>query len=202
MTNAHRQFEAALPTITAAARFAFRKHRPQEREEAVAEAQAAAWSAWHGLLRRGKDPVAVGVCGIANYCVRYVRNGRRIGNRHRGRSAMDVWNPRAQKKSGHALLQLGPGGKVDQGGEREAWRDWIIDDNRTTPADQAIFRLDFATWLGGLPPKKRRVAELLAEGHGTGEVAKLQGISAGAVSQARTWLHVSWRSFQAQATPS
>ena len=54
--------------------------RWQDHEEAVAEARAAAWSAWHGLIRKGKDPLAVGVTGIANNAIRYVRNGRRVGN--------------------------------------------------------------------------------------------------------------------------
>ena len=51
LTSAHRQFEAALPAITNAVRYAFRRRRPQDRAEAVAEAQAAAWSAWAGLLK-------------------------------------------------------------------------------------------------------------------------------------------------------
>ncbi|MEJ7640434.1 MAG: hypothetical protein WKF75_21310 [Singulisphaera sp.] len=65
MTLAHAQFEAALPAITSTARYAFRRRRHQDRAEAVAEAQACAWKAWRGLVERGKDPVAVGVSGIA-----------------------------------------------------------------------------------------------------------------------------------------
>src|SRR5258708_5171099 len=98
-TPAHRQFEAALPAILATARFAFRRRRPQDRDEAVAEVRAAAWSAWHGLVSRGQDPVAVGVCGIANNAVRSVLNGRRIANTHCGRGAMDVYHPPARKLS-------------------------------------------------------------------------------------------------------
>src|SRR5438105_4697120 len=94
-TPVHRQFEAALPAILATARFAFRRRRPQDRDEAVAEAQAAAWSAWTGLVSRGQDPVAVGVCGIANNAVRYVLKGRRIANTPCGRGAMDIHHPRA-----------------------------------------------------------------------------------------------------------
>src|SRR4051794_8644014 len=49
LAHVHQQFESALPAVTNAARYAFRRRRPQDRDEAVAEAHAAAWSAWHGL---------------------------------------------------------------------------------------------------------------------------------------------------------
>ena len=67
LTHAQQQFTAHLPAVDNAALFAFRRRRWQDREEALAEARAAAWSAWAGLLRRGKDPVEVGVTGIARH---------------------------------------------------------------------------------------------------------------------------------------
>ena len=79
----------ASPSSSSPPTFGRRQRRPvclpphmrrQDREEAVAEARAAAWSAWHGLIRRGKDPLAVGVTAIAINAIRYVRNGRRVGN--------------------------------------------------------------------------------------------------------------------------
>ena len=77
---------SAVPPVEDAVRFAFRKRlRPQEYEEALAEATAAAWSAWHGLIQRGKEPVEIGVHGIATNAMKYVRNGRRVGNRTCGR---------------------------------------------------------------------------------------------------------------------
>ena len=54
-------------------------------------------------------------------------------------------------------------------------------------------------WLGTLPPRKRQLAELLAEGHETGVVAGMVGVSSGRVSQVRHELAESWREFQAQA---
>ena len=64
LTSAHRDFEAALPAIDRALRFHFRRWPRARREEALADGRAAAWHAWHGLLRRGKDPIAVGVTGL------------------------------------------------------------------------------------------------------------------------------------------
>ena len=56
------------------------------------------------------------------------------------------------------------------------------------PGRRGGFRLDFAAWLGGLPEKKRRVAELLAEGHEGVVVARLVGIAQSRVCQLRTEL--------------
>jgi hypothetical protein len=200
LSAAQREFTNHLAAVETAARFAFRRRfrmRRQDFDEALAETLAAAWTAWVGLLSRGKDPVQIGVHGIANNAVRYVRNGRRVANRSCGRSAMDVNNRKAQAACGYRLKSLdGNGQPADKtvGG----WQDWIVGNNRCTPADEAVFRLDFTAWLASLPERRRRTAELLGEGHGTGEVARAVGISAAAVSQARVWLERSWRAFQGE----
>jgi hypothetical protein len=199
LTQVHGHFEAALPAIVAAAEFAFRKRRRQDREDAVAEAQAAAWAAWAGLVERGKDPRAVGVWGIAANAVRYVQNGRRVGNRHCGRGAMDVHHPRAQMRDRFQVVSLDATVEPVSGRGDEGWREWLAQDNRCTPADEAAFRIDFANWLGTLPPRKHQMAVLLAEGHETGVVATTLGVTPGAVSQTRVWLEASWRAFQAEA---
>src|SRR4051812_10565718 len=147
LSDVHRQFEAALPAVTNAARYAFRRRRPQDREDAVAEARAAAWSAWHGLLQRGKDPVAVGVHGIAANAIRYVRNGRRLGHKGGGRGSMDVYHPRAQAACGFTLVGLDTIDDPVLATPSSAWRQRLAEDNRSTPADEAAFRLDFPPWL-------------------------------------------------------
>ncbi len=105
---AQQEFTAHLLALQNAARWAFgrgRRLRRQDYEEVLAEVCAAAWSAWVGLLRRGKDPVQVGIHGIANNAVRYVRNGRRVGNQSGGgRGAMDVYHPEAQKDCGFRVI--------------------------------------------------------------------------------------------------
>ncbi len=199
MTLAHRQFEAALPAITSTARYAFRRRRYQDRAEAVAEAQACAWKAWRGLVERGKDPVAVGVSGIAGYAVRHVLNGRRIGNRGGGRGGMDVFHFKAQAACGFKVVGLGRDAEREPGRGSDAWKEWLACDNRVGPADEAAFRVDFGSWLAALPGRKRRVAELLAEGHEGVVVARLVGIAPSRVTQLRSELAASWRAFQGQA---
>ena len=196
LVAAQEQFTATLNAVEDAARYAFRRRRRQEREEALAEARAAAWSAWHGLIRRGKDPVEVGVTGIANNAVRNVRQGRRIGNRTCGRGAMDVQHPRVRRALGLRVVAF----EELAGPPRGSWRQWLACDNRVSPADEAAFRIDFAAWLGGLPERKRLVAELLAGGHEPGLVARIVGLSPARISQLRTELAGSWEKFQGTAS--
>src|SRR4051812_29466693 len=201
LSAVHQQFEAALPAVTDAARYAFRRRRPQDRDEAVADARAAAWSAWHGLIARGKDPVEVGVHGIAANAIRYVRNGRRVGHRGGGRGSMDVYHPRAQAVRGFQLVGIDTIEEPNTLDSSESWRQWVAGDNRVSPADEAAFRLDFAAWLANLPTRKRQMAGLLVEGHETGVVARRLGVTPGAVSQSRAWLEASWRAYQAEGKP-
>jgi hypothetical protein len=76
------------------------------------------------------------------------------------------------------------------------WRDLALD-RRGRVDEQAAFNIDFPAWLATLPAVKRRVAEKLARGHGTGEAARVTGVSAGRVSQLRRELADSWFDFHA-----
>lgn len=197
LASSHAEFEAALPGLTAAVSYGFRNRSRQDRQEALAEARAAFWSAWSRLIKRGKDPIEVGVTGITNNAVRYVRSGRRIGNLSRGRGCRDIFHPKAQAARGFKIISLS---RVEEACKLpgNAWKEWTAFDNRCTPADEACFRVDFEGWLEGLTDQKRRMAELLAEGHETGMVARILGVTPSAVSQARSWLAASWKAFQAQ----
>jgi hypothetical protein len=189
LSIAHDRFERWLPTLLSTARFAFRRLGEQDREEALAATVAAAWSAWRGLLRRGKDPEAVGLAGIAHYAVRYVKGGRNVGNVGSGRSRLDLGSRRAQMITGRQVINL------DEAG----WLSCSRKNGRWTPADAAGFKIDFECWLGTLTERRRKTAMLLAAGHGTGEVARAIGITAPAVSQARASLESNWNAFRREA---
>ena len=148
LTHAQQQLTAHLSALEDAAGYAFRHRRWQDREEAVAEARAAAWSAWHGLIRKGKDPLAVGVTGIANNAIRYVRNGRRVGNTSCGPGAMDVFR-KAQKARDFKVVSLDSNDQFIPGSLVGTWKEWLACDHRVGPADEAAFRLDFGDWLAG-----------------------------------------------------
>jgi DNA-directed RNA polymerase specialized sigma24 family protein len=204
LNDAQREFTAHLPAIENATRYAFRRRlRRQEYEDVLAEAIAACWSAWVGLISRGRDPLEVGVCGIASQAVRYVRNGRRLarGRNGGGRHKMDIYHGRAQVLGGYKVISYdtGPAERSDYG--PAAWKEVLIADRRTTPADVACARLDFQSWLSSLPERRRRTAELLAQGYGTGEVAREVGVTAPAIAQARAALARSWSEFQGERGP-
>jgi hypothetical protein len=111
---------------------------------------------------------------------------------------MDVFNRKAQKACGLRVISLDRSVERDASAQPDLWREWLAEDNRVSPANEAAFRLDLAVWLDGLPARKRQMAELLAAGYGTGEVATLLEVTAPAVSIARTWLEASWRAFQGE----
>lgn len=194
LTDAQSQFTAQLPAVYRATRFAFRHRRPRRHdfEDILAEAVAACWLAWVGLISRGRDPMEVGPCGIANHAARYVRKGRRIANRTCGRGAMDVFHRRAQEARRFRVFDSGGIGEAVEGADHGVW------DNRCTPADEACFRLDYAAWLDTLAPRRRRTAELLAAGYGTLEASREVGVSPAAISQARLALSVAWERFQGE----
>lgn len=47
----------------------------------------------------------------------------------------------------------------------------LIDNRRTPVPKQAAFRIDFPRWLNGLTFRDRRIADRLAMGYSTSEVA-------------------------------
>ena len=198
LAAAHRQFVDALPAMTETLRYQFRLWPRRRRADAIDAARAACWLAWHGLLARGKDPLAVGVTAIAFNASRYVKNGRQFGCGTSGRGGRDVFHPQAQADCGFKIISLDRGVDPGSGAASDAWKEWLAEDNRVSPADEAAFRVDFEDWLASLPGRDRRVAELLATGEMTLAVARMAGISPGRVSQLRRELAGSWKAFQGQ----
>jgi hypothetical protein len=192
-TAAHKSFNEVLDRIDAVIAYQFRRWPRGRREEAMAEARAGCWVAWYGLLTRGQDPIVVGVCGIAANACLAVKNGRTVGrNRAAGQTGLDIQHPKVRYTTGLRVVSLEDRAK----GSPVAWREWLASENGYGPADEAAFRIDFAAWLNELPTRKRRVAELLAGGLRTCDVALQLGVTAGAISQARDWLARSWSQFQ------
>jgi hypothetical protein len=197
LASVHQQFEAALPVIRQSARYALRRRR-HDRDDLIAEIIACSWKAWRGLVERGKNPMVVGVTGIASWAVRHALKGRRIANRGGGRGRMDVFHRRAQAIGCYRIQSYDSRPASPTGSEIACWKESLAADRRITPADAACFVLDFQDWLSRLPARRRRTAELLSQGYGTLEVARSIGVTPAAVSQARSWLARSWREFQGE----
>ena len=93
-----------------------------------------------------------------------------------------------------AKVQLSHKDHFDE--EENAWQEAVVQDTRATPVfDIVAFRVDFADWLASLSRRDRRIAESLALGNRTTDVAKRFNVCAGRVSQLRRELAESWRQF-------
>ena len=177
-----------LPKIVSYARIAFRHLGPEARQEALQNVVANTWAAFVGLARRGKLDLAYPTV-LARYAVAQVREGRKVGCKLNIR---DVLSPYCQAKKGVIVERLD---RFDE--EENAWQD-----TRTAPVPEIVaFRCDFADWLASLKRRDRRIAESLAIGNRTGDVAKRFDVSAGRVSQLRHELADSWRAFVGEAAP-
>ena len=71
-----------------------------------------------------------------------------------------------------------------------------MEDKHAGPAEVAVTRIDFATWLQVLPHRLRRIATFLANGETTTAAAKRFHVSQGRISQIRKELYRAWHRFQ------
>ena len=188
----HRDFLRMMPKILEIARWAFRKLDAERRQEAIAETLASAFEMYHRLVELGREHLAY-PSPLALYAIRHCRAGRRVGSRL---NIGDVLSPYAQHRKGIVVESLD---RFDE--EENQWREAVVEDTRSSPVpDVVAFRCDFSDWLHDLPRRNRRLAESLAVGHTTGEVARKFGVSPGRVSQLRRELEKSWERLQGEHT--
>jgi hypothetical protein len=175
-----------LPSIQRYAKCAFRHLDPERRADAVEEVVANAAVAFVRLVELEKTDLAYPTV-LARYGIAQVRDGRQVGARLR---IGEVLSSYAQRKKGFLVQRLD---RFDQ--DSGQWLEAIVEDHRTPVPDQVAFRIDFPAWLDSLSKPKRRIAEALAVGHSTSQVARRLRRSAGRVSQVRHELYQSWRQF-------
>jgi hypothetical protein len=180
------RFLAMLPAIREQARFAFRHMSPHIRKESIDEVAANALVAYARLVELGKEDLAYPT-PLAGYGIAQVRCGRRVGSSLNSR---DVLSRYARQKNGFAVERLDR-----RNHETGEWAEAVVEDYRTPVADQAAFRVDFPEWLGAQSHRNRRVAEALAVGERTKDVAKRFELTPGRVSQMRREFYQSWQQF-------
>jgi hypothetical protein len=180
------KFLELLPTIQQQAAFAFRRVPVEAREELVQQTIATAYGLFVRLCQRRKLAL-VYATPLAQFSIRKVRAGRRIGSRDNIR---DLMSPRARVAKGITLERLD---RFNQ--QTGNWREVLIEDRTAGPAQIAETRLDFASWLSTLSTRDRQLAEKLALGETTGCVGRMFRVSAARVSQLRRDLCESWRTF-------
>ena len=183
------RFESMLPAIERHARVAFREFNAEQREELTAEVVANVFLAFRRLCERNKAGQAYPTV-LANYAIRQVRQGRRVGTRMNVR---DVTSPYCQRRKGVRVRRLRARYWRD-----DRWQDLVVEDKRSTPAEIAVMRIDFRAWLASLSSPKRRLANLLAQGEATSSAARVCGVQPSRISQLRRELEASWHVFQGE----
>lgn len=179
----HDLFLAMLPKIRRYVCIAFRHLPGDEFDEAVQESIANACVAVARLSDRGRTDRAF-PSALARFAVGQVRDGRRVGT---SSNVRDVFSIRGRRLNGTCLDRLD---RYDQDDGR--WIEAVVEDHRTSVVEQVCFRIDFPEWLQRLSPAKRIVAQALAAGDTTGEVALRTGLSQARISQIRQELADSW----------
>ena len=185
----HAAFLTMVPTIRKVAQHAFRGARPEQREDLVEEVVANCLVAFARLAEQGKTHLAFATV-LAGYAVAQVRYGRRVGGQLNGQ---DVLSGYAQRKNGFSVERLDRQSKTTG-----FWAEAVVEDYRTPVADQASFRVDFPEWLNAQSRRDRTIAEALAVGERTKDVARQFQISPGRISQIRRELHDSWQAFHGE----
>ena len=177
------QFLELVPQIRSQASRAFRRLDPERRDDLVQEVIANAFCTFVSLVRRGRANTAYST-PLANFAIRQAIAGRRVGSRSR---ICDVASPFARSARGIRVERL----DSEQGALRSA----LVEDRRAGPADIAAARIDIGDWFRAMSDSHRRIAQALAIGETTSEVARQFGLSSARVSQIRLLLKASWHAF-------
>lgn len=178
-----------LPAVNSIARSRFRHLPPVEREEATAEAVAGAMVSFVRLARRGRNPTEF-AGRLATIAVLRVLSGRLAGSPDRSE---DVLSRLARQQNGVGVESL------DAVRKRNGWQALLVEDRKSTPAEIAASRIDFCEWMNRMKNRRRQIAETLAAGYRTEEVAEMFNLSAGRISQLRREFEASWNEFQREA---
>jgi hypothetical protein len=184
------KFLELLPAIDNQARVAFRGEPAERRQDLIAEVIANCWVAFVRLMERGLEDM-VYPTPLAQYAIRQVRSGRKVGSQLNVR---DVSSEYAQRSKGFVVRNLD---RYDK--RKHQWKEVLVEDRQAGPAETAASRIDFGDWLQSLPCRSRRIAETLATGETTKKVAKRFCVSAGRISQLRRELKDAWEAFQEEA---
>jgi hypothetical protein len=185
-------FLAILPRIERHGQVYFRHVKcPAHKADAIGEMVALSWRWFIRLANRGKDATQF-PSTLATFAALAVRSGRCVAG---VRQAKDALSPVAQRRHGFAVGRL-PDISTLNG---NPLFDALHDNTRSPVPDQVAFRFDFPAWLASLGARNRGIAQDMAQGNGTGELAAAYGLSPARVSQLRREFHDDWQIFCGEA---
>jgi len=121
-------FEVLLPKIQQQAHIAFRHELDERRQELVAEVTANAFIAYVRLVERDLEGI-IYATPLAQYAIRQVRSGRRVGCKM---NVNDVTSPYARRAKDIAVESLYRPQELH--GE---WEEMLVEDRKAGPAETA-----------------------------------------------------------------
>jgi len=197
--SASAAFLKYLPAVETHAGIQFRHLPDVEREEAVAEAAAAAFVNVRHALRNGNGH-RLRPSMVAHFAVLHVKDGRHVGGSADSKS--DVMSRRAQRRGGFKVVGLpwDSDCAYDCMNDPSApvWKQVLLEDKSTPVPDQAAFRIDLSGFLRQQHDRTRRALAMLAEGHKQVEVADRLGVTPAAVCQRIKKAEREWDSLQGE----
>ena len=125
---------------------------------------------------------------LTRFAVKQYRAGRRLGCQL---NVKDVSSEHCQLQKQITLEHLD---RKDR--ETNEWEEILLEDRRAGPAQTAAARIDVHEWFQRMRPRDRRIAQALAVGERTQDVAKRFRLSQGRVSQKRLEFRHNWEEFQ------
>ena len=182
----HKPFLEMLPAIERQAKAAFGHLDRENRNEAVQEVVTYATKAFKELWDRGMPELAYRSV-LAMHGIKRVKIGRMTAT---PMNCKDVSSTYCQLQKNITLERLDRYDKYEG-----VWLEAVVEDPHTPVIDQVWFRIDFPDWLSRFPDRDRQIAEALAAGNRTGEVAEEFEVSAGRISQMRREFKESWDRF-------
>jgi hypothetical protein len=190
LAKAQKDYEAALPRITAHAKVNFGWIKdPGRRDDCIASVVGIGWKHWLSAVRHGKDPNEF-VSSIAEMSVRQVRSGRRLDRQERPK---DVLSPRARRTEGFTVASLPD--HTGTGADGNEAIDALRDNTVTPVPEQAAFRIDYPEFLKSLGQRNGAIASDMATGEATADLADKYDISPARVSQLRREFKDEWDEF-------
>ena len=183
----HQNFMAMVPIIERHAKIVFRHLNAEAREEMVQEVVCNSCRAYARLVELNKTAVAF-PGALARFGVAQAKTGRRTGGKLNCR---DIMSPYCQRKKNVVVERLD-----HYDNDEKSWAEVLVEDKHCGPAETAIVRIDFSTWMQLLPRRLRKIATFLGNGETTTVASKRFRLSQGRISQIRRQLYEAWHQFQ------
>ena len=190
LTESDRAFLSIMPAVLRHAEFAFRLTRDRNTfDDRVQETLCLCWMWTLRLWEQGKDARAFPT-SLARFATRHVKGGRTFVGGKVGRN--DALSPLAHAIHGFIAQSLP---EHQNTSSAAPWMERLVDQPGSRVAELAAFRIDFPAWLQRLSGRDRGMAEEMAQGETTRELASQFGMSPGRVSQLRRQFQDDWRGF-------